>query len=111
LLPLPFLHQSAFAATAAYALRRCDDIRRGDAIEGSKKIFALFIGPPLYAFYRQLTVSNNGLLTRGYHDSHPPMHRCLPLWLSLKHIICVCLQNTTLQSTIASRKAGGCMAL
>jgi len=50
LLPLPFLHQSAFAATAAYALRRCDDIRRGDAIEGSKKIFALFIGPPLLPF-------------------------------------------------------------
>ena len=68
--------------------------RRGDAIdvEAAKKYLRLFIGPPLYAFYRQLTVSNNGLLTRGYHDSHPPMHRCLPLWLSLKHIICVCLR-------------------
>jgi len=52
----------------------------------------LFIGH-FYASYRQLTIStNNSLPLRGYHVSHPPMHRYLPLWLSIQHMICVCLR-------------------
>ena len=50
------------------------------------------------------------LLLCGYHASpHPPMHRYLPLWLSLQHTICVWLRlinnqnKMTLQSNVASR--------
>ena len=79
---------------------------------------AFYLLGHFYASYRQLTIStNNSLPLRGYHVSHPPLRRYLLLWLSLQHMICVCLRanekskkDMTLQSTIVSRKAGGCMA-
>jgi len=95
--PLPLLHQSAFSAIAAYALKRYDASCRGAIDVAAAKqclqasTIAFYLLGHFYASYRQLTISINSLLLRGYHASHPPMHRYLPLWLSLQlqHMICV----------------------
>ena len=105
--PLPLLHQSAFSAIAACALKRYDASRRGaiDVAAAKQCLQASTIAFIYWATSMPPTANFDHLYqllapARLHHTSHPPMHRYLPLWLSLQYIICVCLRLMKNQKNI-----------